>query len=237
MKAQFQYLKTLPLLCVDLLFYSFTFAQTTKPIIVKTGTGINEGIPAADLYQYSQFVKGKAFFRNGTSADAKLNYNRFLDEMQFINTTGDTLTLDNEETIRLITAENDSFYYDKGYMRLLDGSKPVKLAVKQGLKILDKQKTSAYDGSSSVSSIRNVNTYNDEGRVNKIGVAENIVLVNENYYYLGDQYNHFVLANKKNLLELLPKHEHAIRKYLKENQVEFQKKDDLEKLIQFLTLL
>ena len=91
-----------------LLYYTSSIAQSTETITVKTGTSISESVPVADLYQYSQFVNGMVYFRNGTRSGAKLNYNRFLDEMQFLNTNGDTLTLDNEETIKLIVAKNDS---------------------------------------------------------------------------------------------------------------------------------
>jgi len=213
------------------------FAQSAEPIIVKTGTSISEGVPAKDLYQYSEFVNGTVYFRNGPSAGAKLNYNRFLDEMQFINANGDTLTLDNEETIKLIVANNDSFYFDKGYFLVVSSNNSLKLALKQGFKVLNKQKTAAYDMSSSVSSIRNVNSYSTESRVYKVGVTEDVALKKDNHYYFGNKFNQFVLANKKNLLELYPKHRYEIKKYLKETELEFQNKTDLEKLLQYLASL
>jgi len=228
-------------LCLQLfglLFYTHSFAQSTETITVKTGTSISEGVPAADLYQYSQFVNGTVYFRNGTSSVARLNYNRFIDEMQFLNTTGDTLALDNEETIKLIIANSDSFYYDNGYFMVISSNNSLKLAIKQGFKILDKQKTTAYDKSSSVSSIKNVNSYNaDESRIYQIGVTQDVVLTRETQYYFGDKFNQFVVANKKNLLALYPKHSYEIKKYLKETEIGFQNKDDLEKLLQFLASL
>jgi hypothetical protein len=227
----------LSLVLYGLLFSYLTFAQNTEPIVVKTGTSISEGVPVAELYQYTKFVNGMVYFRNGTSSGAPLNYNRFLDEMQFITTNGDTLTLDNEETIKLVIANNDSFYFDKGYFMVISSNHSLKLALKQGFKILNKQKTAAYDMSSSVSSIRNVNSYDTESRLYKVGVAEDVVLTRESYYYFGNKYNQFVLSNKKNLLELYPKHRYEIRKYLKQTNVEFQNKADLEKLLQYLVSL
>ena len=220
-----------------LLFYTYCIAQSTETITVKTGTSISEGVPAPDLYQYPQFVNGMVYFRNGTSSGAKLNYNRFLDEMQFLNTTGDTLTLDNEETIKLIIANNDSFYYDHGYFMVISSNNSLKLAIKQGIKILDKQKTAAYDMSSSVSSIRNVNSYSSEDRIYNVGVTEDVVLRREIQYYFGNKFNQFVVANRKNLLDLYPKHGYEIKKYLKETAIGFQNKGDLEKLLQFLASL
>ncbi len=65
-------------------------------------------------------------------------------------------------------------------------------------------------------------------------VDEDIVLKKIEQFYLGDNYNHFVLANKKNLLMLFPKEQQRIEAYLKENKINFTNKDDLEKMVRFL---
>jgi hypothetical protein len=49
--------------------------------------------------------------------------------------------------------------------------------------------------------------------------------------------NHFVAASKKNLLQLFPKEEQRLEQYLKETKTDFSKRDDLEKVIQFLAQL
>jgi len=222
---------------LGLLFCSDCFAQRTKPITVNTGTSTDEEVPAAEVYQYPQFATGRVVFKSGNISDAKLNYNKFLDEMQFLAVNGDTLALDNEETIKIITVNNDSFYYDKGYLLLVTSNSMLKLAVKQGFRILDRQKKTAYGGSSAVSSIRNINAYSNGRRVFNVGVSQDVILEKDDHYYIGDKYGHFVFASKKNLLQLLPKHNDSIRKYLKENEIEFHKKEDLEKLLGFLALL
>jgi len=217
-----------------LLLYIPAFAQNTGSITVKTGTSISKSVPDSVLYQYPQFVAGKVHFRNGSTTGAQLNYNRFLDEMQFLNTNGDTLAIAEPETIKLILVGNDSFYYDKGYFFVISNNGPIKLAIKEGFKILDKQKTSAYDMSSSVSSIRNVNSYTTEGKIYNLAVKEDVVLTRETYYYFGSRYNQFVPATKKNLMEFYPEHRNDISNYIKQNEVRFQHREDLEKLLQFL---
>jgi len=212
-------------------------AQSKKTIIVKAGTSIAEGVPIAEIFQYPQFSNGTIYFRTGDVSEAKLNYNIFLDEMQFIDGKGDTLALANEVTVKVIVVNSDSFYYDKGYIRLLNGNSLLRLAVKQGVRVLDKRKESAYGASTSVSSIRNLNAYSNGRRLYQVAVTEDVVLAKEEYYYFGDQYNHYVIATKKSLLELLPKHSEVITKYLKENDTKFYKKADLEKLLEFLAHL
>ena len=221
-------------LLFGLLFCDRPYAQNAELFTVKTGTSISKGVPDSVLYQYPRFTTGSVHFRNGTSTVAQLNYNRFLDEMQFIQASGDTLAVSDEETIKLILVGNDSFYYDKGYFLVVSNNSSLKLAIKQGFKIIDKQKKAAYDMSSSVSSIRNVNSYTTEGKIYDIAVAQDVVLASETHYYIGDEYNKFVPATKKNLMELYPKLRYEINSYIKENGVRFQHKEDLEKLLQFL---
>lgn len=236
-EINFQMMKIVWLLLFDLFFCSGVFGQQNDAIIVKTGNTLQGSISDTDLYQYPRFEKGKVVFKNGTSTEARLNYNRFLGEMHFINTNGDTLTVDDEETISLVLVNADSFYYDKVFVMLVSNNSLLKLGRKEGFRILDKQKKSAYDMSSSISSIRSVNSLNDEGRLHKIAVTEDVMLAKEVRYYFGNKFNHFIPASKKNLLELLPNQRSDIRNYLKTNEIDFDKKDDLDKLLRFLTLL
>ena len=222
------------LLFFSIPLYTGAFAQNTGSFTVKTGTSISETIPDSVLYQYPQFTAGRVHFRNGSTTSAQLNYNRFLDEMQFLDSNGDTLAIAEAETIKLILVGIDSFYYDKGYFFVVGNNGSIKLATKQGFKILNKQKTAAYDMSTSVSSIRNVNSYTTEGKIYNLAVREDVVLTRETYYYFGNNYNRFVPATKKDLMSLYPKHRNEISRYIKENEVRFQERKDLEKLLQFL---
>ncbi len=222
------------LLFLSIPLFTNAFAQNAESFTVKTGTSIRESVPDSVLYQYPQFTAGRVYFRNGSTTNAQLNYNRFLDEMQFLANNGDTLAIAEAETIKLILVGIDSFYYDKGYFFVVSNNGSIKLATKQGFKILDKQKTAAYDMSSSVSSIRNVNSYTTEGKIYNLAVREEVVLTRETYYYFGNKYNQFAPATKKDIMSLYPKHRNEISKYIKENEVRFQDREDLEKLLQFL---
>ena len=227
-------MKALPLLLFALIYYTGLFAQNTTSIAVKAGSNIMDVLSTADVFHYPQFTSGKVLFKDGISAEAKLNYNRLLDEMHFIDPKGDTLAIANEKTIKFIVIDKDSFFYDQGYVRLLYGNNVVKLAIKQVWKVVDTKKTGAYNMASSVSSISSKSSYFDGRRFHKITVNENVVLSKVEQYYFGDKYNRFVLANKKNLLMLFAKEQRRIEMYLKENKVDFNNKDDLEKVVQFL---
>ena len=227
-------MKVFLLIIITFCFYNSSYTQSNNSFVVKAGTTINESVPPADLYEYPEFKNGTVFFYSEPNAEAKINYHRFLGEMQFIALNGDTLTIDNEETIRLITIDKDSFYYNKAFIKLIGNNNAGKFGVRQSLKIDAIRKQGAYNTTSSVSSIRSVNAQSYGGRMVKLLVNEDVLLSKEEQYYFGDQFNHFVPANKKTVLEVFSKHEGAIRKYLKENKVSYTSKDDLQKLFHFI---
>lgn len=210
------------------------FAQDNTTITVKAGTTIKESVPALDLYDYPQFTQGTVFTRGGKSSTTAINYNRFLDEMQFITAKGDTLTLINQKNIAFINIANDTFFYDEGYIKLVSSAADIKLGIKQMLTIVGKEKLGGYGVTSSATSIDSYSSYNDGRKDFGLTVMQDVILAKKVQYYVGDNYNHFVLANKKNLIRLFPKKEGDISRFLKENTVVFSKGEDLEKLVKFL---
>jgi len=228
-------LLALPLLL--LLFNHDLFAQHNATIIVGVGKTIKEAVPTTDLYEYPQFMQGTVVYRDGNRSFGSMNYNRFLDEMQFITAKRDTLTLINEKTIAFINIGADTFFYDQGYIKSVLSTTHVKLGEKQMLRIVDKQRIGAYGVASSVESIDTKNAYNDGVKNYNMTVMQQLLLAREVQYYLGDTYNHFVLANKKNVMKFFSKQQRALESYLKENNIEFTNKEDLEKLFQFLNQL
>ena len=206
-------------------------------IIIKAGTSLNESVSVTDLYEYPQFFYGKVFFRAGDSSGGRLNYNRFADQMQFIDFKGDTLDIANPGTIKFIRINNDMFYYDNGYVKLIKNNNKIKLASKQTLKVSGKNKIGAYNMASSVSATDSYGSININNKNYNLTPNVDITLTKKTQYYFGDKYNHFVLANKKNLLSLYSEQDGTVAAYLKENKVDFNNREDLEKLLQHLTNL
>jgi hypothetical protein len=201
---------------------------------VKAGKTIKEDVPPGDLYTYPQFTRGTVFFRNGKSSSAPLNYNQFLDEMQFITSKGDTLTLIDEKNIAFININSDTFFYDEGYLKLAGSAPSVKLGTKDLLKVIYKKKLGAYGMTSATESIASYKTFDDERKLYELTVMEDIVLAPKRLYYIANNHNHFLLASKKSLMKLFPKLETALVDYLRENEVDFENQEDLKKLMQFI---
>lgn len=232
-------MKSLLLLFFILISYTGLLAQDSTYVTIKSGDRIQDGLTSADLYYYPQFTRGEVFFKDGTKASAKINYSRLFDQILFIDSKGDTLALAQERTIKFIAVHQDTFYYNEGFVRVIADNEFVKLAEKQVWVVADIRKPGPHNTSTStigVTSVRAFRHGNDAVR-NPLKLDEDIVLRKETQYYFGDEYNHFIRAAKKGLFELFNKKQRSIEDYLKENKVNFGKKDDIDKLFQFISKL
>jgi hypothetical protein len=230
-------MKALLLLLFILIGYCGLSAQDSI-VTIKAGNKVRDVLTPADIFYYPQFTSGKVFFRDGRKAMAMMNFTRLYDEMLFINPKGDTLAVADEKTIKFIIVDQDTFYYDEGYVRIIVDYGDVKLAEKQIWVVADTRKIGTHNKSTSTVAITPLSNYSDDGiaraKSYDLLINEDMVIRKETQYYFGDQNNHFVRAGKKKLLLLFPKEQLSLENYLKENKVNFDKKDDLKKLAQFL---
>jgi hypothetical protein len=225
----------LKLLLLLLCFNSYS--QNNGPILIKAGKTIKESVQVTDLYEYPQFTSGVVFFRDGKSSHGEMNYNRFFDEMQFIAANKDTLALVNEKNIDFISVGKDTFIYDQGYVKLLSDSANVKFGVRQILRIIDKKKLSAYGTTSSLETIDSYSSFVDGRKQYELVVMQDIYLGKRTQYFIGNKYNHFVMATRKNAAGLFPKRESAIRHFINEKAIDFNSKESLEMLVRFLRFM
>ena len=224
------------LVCACTISITNIFAQYSDKIVVKAGQDFMASL-AKQIYHFPQFVEGTVVYKDGSLSRAALNYNMLISEMQFIDSKHDTLSIANEQTIDYITIGKDSFFYDKGYLALITGNPTVKLASRQRIKVIDKQKIGAYDQPTSTGSVDSYNSVQSGTRMYKLDIREDIILAKETSLYLGDKFNHFVIANKKNSIKLSSNKQNEVEKYVRENNVDFNKKEDMIKLIGFLESL
>jgi len=230
-------MRSLLLLFIILISYTDLSAQDSTFVTIKTGQNVKDVLTPSDIYHYPQFTNGKVFLRDGSMAIGKMNYNRLYGQMLFINPIGDTLALADEKNIKFIVIDKDTFYYDGGYLRLMANGGVVKLTEKQIWVLADIRKIGTHNRPTTTVAVTSFSSYTDgrdAAKSKDLIMNEDVVLRKETQYYFGDKYNLFVPASKKGLLQLFPKEQQEIDHYLKENKVNFNKKDDVEKLYQFL---
>ena len=231
-------MKALLLLSFIFIGYFHLSAQDSTLVTIKAGNRVRDVLTPSDMYHYPQFTDGNVILRDGKVIGVKMNYSRLFDQMLFINHKGDTLALADEKNIKLISIDQDTFYYDGGYMRIIIDNDFVKLAEKKVWVVADVRKIGTHNTPKNTVAITSLTHYTDgtdAAKSRDLLLNEDILLRKETQYYVGNAYNHFVRAGKKRLQQLFPKEEINIENYLKTNKVNFDKRDDLEKLVQFLT--
>jgi len=231
-------MKTLLLFFFILIGCTDLSAQDSTLVTIRTGESVKDVLTVADIYHYPQFTNGKVFLRDGSKAAGKMNYNRLYGQMLFINPKGDTLALADEKNIKFIVIEKDTFYYGEGYIRLLANNGITKLTEKQTWVLADIRKIGTHNRPTTTVAVTSLSSFTngkDAAKSKDLIMNEDVVLKKETQYYFGDKYNLFVPASKKGLQQLFPKEHSSIEIYLKENKVNFNKKEDVEKLYQFLS--
>ena len=230
-------MKALLLFFFILIGYTELSAQDSTFVTIRTGERVTDVLTVADIYQYPQFTNGKVYLRDGAKAVGKMNYNRLYGQILFIDPKGDTLALADEKNIKFIIIEKDTFYYGEGYIRLLASNGVTKLTEKQVWVLADIRKIGTHNRPTTTVAVTSLSSFTngkDAAKSKDLIMNEDVILKKETQYYFGDKYNLFVPANKKGLQQLFPKEHTSIDNYLKENKVNFNKKEDVEKLYQFL---
>lgn len=222
----------LPLgLAAFLFFANSLLAQNSNTITIKAGEDVS--VLYRHIYKYPQFVYGKVYFKDGTIAGSKMNFNLLLEAMQFLDEKGDTLALANEETIKYVAIGIDTFYFDEGYLQRVSAFGDIELAAKQKIKFLDEKNIGAYGISTSTHTIDNYNTLRAH-HTYSLKLNKDLVYAKEMKYYFDRGDRVFIIANKKNILKSFSTKKGMIEDYLKQHEIDFNKEDDLKIFFSYL---
>jgi hypothetical protein len=223
------------IICSILLINNCLSAQKNKSVTVKAGTRVTDYFTVAERYRYPSFTEGKVILKNGKIFPSRFNLNFLTGEMQFIQLP-DTLSLTDTRDLKSIIVAQDTFYYHNDYLEIIH-SGVFKVYLKQAIIIQDIQKEGAY------------------GTINRSGVSElyghvltggnsvdlilrqDMVLQKITDYFYSTPGNEFIHFTKKNIINILPGKEDVIKSYLKSNKIDFESREDLLKLAEFVNSL
>lgn len=196
----------------------------------------NESELIRKMYRYPQFLEGKAHHKNGGVTDSRFNYNYLTNLILFISPKGDTLELAHGEDFDKITIGVDTFCFsNKEFIQQLTHSFAYNLYVKTFLRYNGREKKGAYGAYSSTSASSSVSEmYVSSGPgYGKLTTDENIVYSFDRTYYLSGKFGKFYPASKKGVYELFSKNQKQAKEFLETNKIDFNKKEDLEKLLDY----
>ena len=179
-------------------------AQSTETIRVKAGEDISKVISPNGIYRFPLFTTGTYLKNNNTSSSAKLNYNLFTGEMQYLNLKGDTMTIANSSEINSIKIQDVLFYYRNGYKEVIADHDPAKPAVESTIK-LEYEKVGLYGHANGAQDATNMNSYNTPTNVFQLTLGQDAVIRKKTTYYLFNKDQPPVIATKKNILQVFSK--------------------------------
>lgn len=220
--------------CLILIFNINLSAQTNKPVIVKAGTNVLDYFSLKERYRYQEFIPGKVVFKNGISNNLILNYNILFGELEFIQ-SADTLYISKKKDIRFVVAQ-DTFIYDNGFIEIISEGQS-KVGLKQYVRLKDVLRKGAFGTTSRSASIDTYNSVSTNGRSFDLVPAEDIELQKTLEYYISSPSGEFVQFSRKNVIQIFPEREDAIKAYIKSNKVDFNSRDDLIRFADYLRSL
>lgn len=201
---------------------------------VKAGENVKDALGDSVVYKYPQFTEGVVYFKDGTASHGNLNLNVFNGEMQFIKPSGDTLAMADKGLTKYIVIQQDTFYYNKVFIQSLYGNAIAKLGEIEIMRQVDLKKQGAYGQMSSTSAISSTNTYYSNNQFTKLALSEEVVFHKEVIYFIGDRFANFKPAYKKNILSMFNTNKTAIDTFIKNKDINLNRKDDLIKLVDFI---
>jgi len=194
-------------------------------------------IPAGEKHNTPEFIRGYLLYTSGKQSPfIRLNYNRFYNEIQFIDEKGDTLLLAYPESVKYVITDKEIFYRHviRGYFRVLEEKNvPVKLMDQQHLKLIKRQ-----------TAVEKTPNFSDDKLFSVTFIPKNpqypnekVVFSKKRTLYLMDKYERFFNANKSGFLKAFPNHREKIKDYIKTESIKFSSEEDLRKLLEFCSSL
>jgi hypothetical protein len=208
-------------------------AQVRKTFKIKPGEKIIYALPPEEVFEYPNFIQSEIYFKKDGSGLARLNYNALYGEIQFIDPKGDTLSLDDEATVRFIVILSDTFYFDKLFVKQVKSFGEVRLAKRTYFKLVNSQKLGGF-GETTGGSVDTYDRISSQGTFKDLVAKEILTLAKDSALFLADRYRHLTRVSKKGLQSFYEGKESQIAAYLKENKVNYNDEADITRLMQFM---
>ncbi|MEO6819733.1 MAG: hypothetical protein ABI266_09255 [Ginsengibacter sp.] len=209
--------------CTLLLFNTTLIAQKSETIRVKGAEA--KLFFARGHYKYPSFNRSRIYFKNGEPASARVNYDYFTDNMQYIGEKNDTLMINNPADIDYISVGLDSFFYETKWYEWVASSATARIGQRVTYQLISSDVVGAYGTSSPAINVESKSALM-YGSMLALDENKEFTFRKETTYYVSaNDKNHFVLANAKNMGKLFSKKN--ISGYISEKKLDLNKTDDL----------
>ena len=226
---------------IILLFCSILFitnclsAQKSKPVTVKAGERISDYFPISEGYRYPDFTEGTCIFKNGRIFPGMFNYNFLTGEIEFIQSS-EIRIISGKKDISSVTIAQDTFYYHNGYLEMIRSSQP-RIYLKQRIVLKEILKRGAMGTVNRNSASEPVDHIILGGVSYNLKLDADMVFQKISEYFFSTPGNDFIQFNRKNIIRIFPEKEMVIKNYLKSEKIDFQSREDVLKLAEYVSSL
>nr|WP_294904191.1 hypothetical protein [uncultured Lacibacter sp.] len=213
-------------------------AQKPGYYTIQPGENIMDVVPKNELFEYEQFQPGYVQFKNGARSQARLNYSYIHEKVMFISPKGDTLLISNPSEVSVVSFEKGEYYYaDNRYVKLDTVIGNARIGIVGFYVTLNKKKIGGY-GLATEGGADSYGSFAVPSAVgqNQIKFIPNVItnIAFRKALFIGDRFNRFVVATKKNVLSMYADKETLIKAYLESNKVDFTSKNDVIRLLEHI---
>ena len=188
-----------------------------------------------NVYIFDEFKNGKAVYKNGAVVYAKLNYDPLNQRMLFLSPSDNALLeIVNPSDISYINIEGRMFAQIKGnlfYERVNYNN--FIFYIQWRYKAVSEGKPSGYGMTSTTSAITSVSVINKEGRAIPLNVSEKFNYKPDNFYYIKINNTQKRFSSPDSLAKLFKVHKEEIKKYIKENKLDFDNPEDIKSAVEY----
>lgn len=214
-------------------------AKTNRFWIFLAGLTISVSLSAQDdsakvltQFLFPKFSKGSVKFKSGSAREIIMNYNLCSEKMVY-EQNGKYLNMVNTGTIDTVYLQNKKFIpSDKIFLEVvLSGKIPLLSQNKANIDLPGKP--AGYGGTSQTSAVDMVSTFHtDAGAINlKLPDDYTVRPYSVMWVFVNGKMESFL--NERQFLRIFNDKQAEIKKFMKDNKIKFEKRDDLIKVIKF----
>jgi hypothetical protein len=217
------------------IFFSLTslvcvVAQERKSITINTGADNRDLVNS--IYSFSDFSTGRVYFKDGTVSSAKLNYNQYSNDIEFIGSKGDTLTIADKINVDSIKVLGKVFIYNGTFLEIVKENAVLRLAKRTTVILTNKEKKGAFGITNYTTDIESFDGI-ERTKQYKLKYNENLLYTKKSEWYLGTG-THFLASTERNLYKLFPSLRAKLTVFVKDSHINFQNESDLSRLLEFI---
>ena len=218
------------------IFHQKSLAQQYKPETGESGRK-NVNQLSSSIFKYPEFTEGKILRKDGSAIEGKLNYNRILGKILFVDRLGKPTALESPETIDKVVIANDTFYiYNDKILEKVTHFLKVNLYIKETIVYIEKDKTNNGESPVIITTDGKLPYSIDNEKQDK-GINKSSLFKFITEYYLDDKSGNFYVASKKIFYKLFPDSKNELKSYLHDHSVNFNNREEMKNLLLYLQSL